>query len=104
MSTVGFGDFHPRSNTERLVCAFILLLGVAIFSYIMGNFISVLEQFQAFHEDLDEGDQLSKFFGTIKKFNNNIQIDLELKQTIEDFFAYKWSLDKNMAFQHEKDI
>lgn len=43
LSTVGFGDFNPRSDVERLITAFILLLGVAIFSYIMGNFISVLE-------------------------------------------------------------
>jgi hypothetical protein len=42
LSTVGFGDFHPRSNSERLLCAFILLTGVAIFSYIMGNFIDIL--------------------------------------------------------------
>ena len=39
LSTVGFGDYHPRSNSERFFCAFILLFGVAIFSYIMGNFI-----------------------------------------------------------------
>ena len=43
LSTVGFGDYHPRSDIERLLCAFILLFGVAIFSYIMGNFISILD-------------------------------------------------------------
>ena len=43
LSTVGFGDFHPRSDAERLTCALILLLGVACFSYIMGNFIAVLD-------------------------------------------------------------
>ena len=42
LSTVGFGDFHPRSNAERLFCAVILLVGVAIFSFIMGNFIDIL--------------------------------------------------------------
>lgn len=69
----------------------------------MGNFISVIEQFKAFHQDLEDGDQLSKFFGTIKKFNNNVQIDLELKQRIEAFFEYKWRMDKNMAFLEEQD-
>lgn len=42
LSTVGFGDYHPRSDSERAVCAIILLVGVAIFSYIMGNFIEIL--------------------------------------------------------------
>jgi hypothetical protein len=36
LSTVGFGDFNPKSNVERLIVAFGMLLGVAIFSIIMG--------------------------------------------------------------------
>lgn len=44
LSTVGFGDFHPRGNTERLATALILLFGVAIFSYIMGIFIGIIDQ------------------------------------------------------------
>jgi hypothetical protein len=39
LTTVGFGDYHPRANLERVCGAFILLIGVAVFSYIMGNFI-----------------------------------------------------------------
>ena len=70
LSTVGFGDYHPRSDIERLTCAFILLFGVAIFSYIMGNFISILDQYQKFNEELEDGDSLAKFFGTMKHFNN----------------------------------
>ena len=38
LSTVGFGDLNPRSNTERMLCAVILLFGNAIFGYIIGNF------------------------------------------------------------------
>ena len=49
LSTVGFGDYCPRSNLERLVGAFMLLSGVAIFSYIMGNFIAILENFKEFN-------------------------------------------------------
>jgi len=42
LSTVGFGDFHPKSNVERIFVAFFMLFGVMIFSYIMGNFIDML--------------------------------------------------------------
>jgi hypothetical protein len=59
---VGFGDYHPRSNYERFLTAFILLFGVAIFSYIMGIFIDILHNFQTLGADFDEGDELSKFF------------------------------------------
>lgn len=42
LSTVGFGDYNPKSNIERVLCAFILMFGVSIFSYIMGIFIEIL--------------------------------------------------------------
>ena len=45
LSTVGFGDYAPVSNVERIFCSIILLFGVAIFSYIMGNFIEILASF-----------------------------------------------------------
>lgn len=101
LSTVGFGDYHPRSNTERILCAFVLLFGVAIFSYIMGNFIEILDIYKALDDDLDDGDNLSKFFGLIKKFNGHVDIKLELKKEIEEFFDYKWSYDRNQGIDED---
>ena len=59
LSTVGFGDYAPISDLERLVGAFVLLGGVAIFSYIMGNFIEILNNFKDFNKDYDLGDKLT---------------------------------------------
>ena len=95
LSTVGFGDFNPRSNVERIFCAFILLFGVAIFSYIMGNFIDILASYQTLLAELDDGDNLSRFFGILKKFNDNKVICCDIKHRIEDHFDYKWNNDKN---------
>ena len=53
------------SNTERLFMAFGMLFGVAIFSYIMGIFIEILQKYQDLNRDLDEGDNLTKFFGLL---------------------------------------
>lgn len=39
MSTVGFGDMHPLSDPERLVCILIFLVGGAMFGIIMGDLI-----------------------------------------------------------------
>jgi hypothetical protein len=69
LSTVGFGDYHPRGDTERIVCAIILLFGVAIFSYIMSIFIEILDTIGQFNADLDDGDNLAKFFGILRQFN-----------------------------------
>jgi len=103
LSTVGFGDYHPRSNAERGVCAFILLIGVAIFSYIMGNFIEILISIQDLNNDFDEGENLSKWFGLIKRFNSSRSISLDLKLKIEEYFDYRWINDKNKAVSTEED-
>ena len=46
LSTVGLGDYHPRSDSERLLGAFILMFGVAITSYIMENLNDMLIKFK----------------------------------------------------------
>lgn len=65
LTTVGFGDYHPKSDYERILVMFILMFGVAIFSYIMGNFIQIVEQVREFNQEIDAGDELTKFFGLI---------------------------------------
>ncbi len=42
LATVGYGDFTPISSAELIVGSFILLFGVTLFSFIMGNFIEML--------------------------------------------------------------
>ena len=73
MSTVGFGDFHPKSDFERLVCTFILIFGVAIFSMIMWNFVAIIETFRTFNDDLDEGEELSRFLACFVNSITKIQ-------------------------------
>jgi hypothetical protein len=34
LSSVGFGDAVPKTDIERLICAFMMLFGVAMFSYV----------------------------------------------------------------------
>lgn len=56
LSTVGFGDYHPKGDEERFICAFILLFGVAIFSYFMGILFEIIDSSRKLNDDLDEGD------------------------------------------------
>ena len=95
LSTVGYGDYFPISMMERIVAVVIMLGGVAFFSYIMGNFIEILISIQDLNADFDDGENLSKWFGLIKRFNSSRSISLDLKQKIEEYFDYRWINDKN---------
>lgn len=71
LATVGFGDLHPRTEHERLFVAFMLLTGVAVFSFIMGNFISILNSFKSMNNEPEESEELSKFLQVLTRFNRN---------------------------------
>ncbi len=42
LSTVGFGDYNPKSEVERIIMTFILLIGVACVSWIIQQFMDIL--------------------------------------------------------------
>lgn len=104
LSTVGFGDYAPRSNAERLVFTWVLLGGVAIFSYIMGVFIEILQSIFALTADVQDDESLSRWFGLIKRFNYGRPVSQELKEKIEQYFTYRWTNDKNIAICTEADL
>ena len=80
-----------------------LLFGVAIFSYIMGNFIEIVNKSYNIDADLDEGDNLNKFFGLLEKFNQG-PINQELMTSMQKFFDFKWKMNRNIAFLIKEDL
>ena len=53
--------------------------GVMIFSYIMGNFVEMINDFQIRSKEIGDGEDLAKFFGLFKKFNRGKSINKSLK-------------------------
>ena len=47
ISTVGYGDFAPKTNLSQLLVAVFILLGVAFFSVQTGEMIHLLQQMNA---------------------------------------------------------
>ena len=69
LTTVGFGDFAPRSDAERIFITFGLIFGVSIFSYILGDFLNMIESWLKYQDGKD--DELDKFLGLMRAFNKN---------------------------------
>jgi len=38
LSTIGFGDFHPISDSEKLLMVVCFIGGVGVFTIMLGNF------------------------------------------------------------------
>jgi hypothetical protein len=90
LSTVGFGDFDPKSNIERLYMSMGMLLGVAIFSSILGNFIEMIDKIEEINNEYEDGTNLSRFFDLFRTFNYGQPMDANLKSSIENYFLYRW--------------
>lgn len=102
LSTIGFGDFHPVSVLEKVIIAPILLFGVAVFSFIMGQFISILMNYKKLWI-VGDGRGLQKWLGLLSKYNNGKPLNKELISKIENHFEYFWEHNRMSALSQEQD-
>ena len=101
LTTVGLGDIVPKSNTERLLIAFAMLIGVAIFSYFLAELGEMICIYREHHEIADHSDRLYKFFGVLRNFNHNEPIEGIFIEKIEKYFKYRWEHWRNYVFSEE---
>jgi len=69
LSTVGFGDFYPVNDLERIIGSFLLLFGVIVFSYIMMKLADMIINFNELNGDSSNDSDIDNFILLIKKFN-----------------------------------
>ena len=103
LASVGYGDFSPKNNSEMIVCAFIFLIGVASFSFIMGNFIDMLMEFKTVTAENEDSAGLTKFFSLLVRFNKGRPLPKDIVTRIEEYFDYYWAKDLNYAMKSESD-
>mmetsp|Transcript_29529 Transcript_29529/g.44933 ORF Transcript_29529/g.44933 Transcript_29529/m.44933 type:complete len:86 (+) Transcript_29529:1503-1760(+) len=77
ITTVGFGDYHPKSDLERVICAVVMLFGVMVASIVMDSFSTMVKELRSFNKNFDDSERLALFFGTIKHLNGQTPMDLE---------------------------
>jgi hypothetical protein len=104
ITSVGLGDFVPRSNSERVFTIFIILIGVSVKSYIMGKFVDILHSYKAMHADIDDGENLTLFLNTLRRFNQDKALNTKWRDRVESYFAYRWSQDKMLKLDTCQNI
>jgi voltage-gated potassium channel Kch len=54
ITTVGYGDISPSNTLERLICNFVLFVGVITFSIAAGSLSSILTNYDAMQHGYQE--------------------------------------------------
>ena len=61
MSTVGLGDYHPRSNFERSIIAPTLLFAALYMAYISNEFVKITLKMDQLTKGFEDQNGLHKF-------------------------------------------
>jgi len=84
LSSVGYGDVIPTTNAEYLYAITVMLFGVGVFGYIVGNVASLLANIDpAKAHYLETMEKLTAFM----KYRN---LPAHLQRRIRDYFQYLW--------------
>lgn len=71
LSTVGYGDFYPISSLEMITTVIVMMLGVAFFSYIMGNFIEIMGNQEKKMGAVDKSEDFNEWLTGLTRFTMN---------------------------------
>ena len=53
LSTVGFGDYYPITDFERLLTSFVLLIGVMLFSYVLSELRLMMNRIKMMNGEIE---------------------------------------------------
>lgn len=98
LSTVGYGDLFPLSNLERIIGVICMMIGVAVFSLVMGQFTTIHEDFQIQMADPDNYEQLQLWLLLSQRFRNRLPLPTSLYDLIDSDYCFYLEYDRNKYF------
>lgn len=105
LTTVGYGDYYPISNTEIFVAVCYMLCGVVFFSYIMSSVIEIINNQQKKMSLEDKSQGLRNWLTVLTRYTNKKPLPLSLYNQISSHFDYFWTYDRLAAIhQHSETL
>ncbi len=84
LTTVGYGDIVPTNNLETLYSMMVMMVGVGVYGYVIGNVTHILASRDpakvAFQNNMEQ----------LKAFVRYRDLPDELQNKIRDYYAYLW--------------
>eukprot|EP01137_Pigoraptor_chileana_P002342 Opistho-2@2286 len=84
MTSVGYGDIIAGTNLERIYACIVMVLGVCLFSFIMGNIASAVASADAMRADFRHKVR------TVREYMAYHDIRPKLQHEVEDFYVHEW--------------
>lgn len=88
---------------EKCVSLIILLFGVTMFSFIIGQLLEIIMNINTYHMHGNHKD-LTKWISLLSKYNNGNPLEKSMISEIENFFDYYWQNNRMGALVTDLDI
>lgn len=96
LTTVGFGDITPITNTERLYAIATMFFGYSFFGYLIGSFASILAKQDPIKEKYKQN--MEKLINAARYAN----LPLDLQQQIHSYYQYQ--MTRRVGYDEESFI
>jgi voltage-gated potassium channel len=84
LTTVGYGDITPSTQAQMLYTMLVMVLGVGVYGYVIGNVANVLSKIDTIKANYQSSlDRLAGFF----RYRN---IPVTLQQRVFSYYDYLW--------------
>ncbi len=80
-----------------------MLGGVAFFSYIMGNFIEIISNYDAKMGTLDKSDELNVWITSLERFTNKTKTNLSVSLVNQIISNQNYLWDNDRLAYYDKD-
>lgn len=104
LSTCGFGDITPQSNIEKVTGVLVMFSGVGFFSYIMGNFISIIQEMGTDFSSYDRTFELNNWMKLLTRFRNNQPLPARLMRQIHTHYKHYWLHNRIRQVQKDNEF
>jgi hypothetical protein len=84
LATVGYGDIVPKTNPQTMYAMMVMLLGVGVYGYVVGNVANLLTNLDMAKRHYMES---MERLGAFVRYRN---IPLDLQRRLRDYYAYLW--------------
>jgi CRP-like cAMP-binding protein len=93
-TTIGYGDIVPQNSTERLFVVLLMILGGALYAYVIGGITSLVANFDgATSEHRGNMDQLNRY-------TRELDLPQELRIQLREYFAQTLSIQRERYYSH----
>ncbi len=95
-ATVGYGDLPPTNDAQTLYAIVVMILGVGMYGYVIGNIASLLANIDPVKvRHLEKMEKLTAFM-------NYRNIPPEMQQRMRDYYSYLWN--KRLSYDESEVI